>query len=344
MRARLVDVAARAGVSEATVSRVLNDRPGVSEATRQSVLRAVDLLGYQLPERLRPKTFGTVGLIVPELSNPVFPRYVSALERALLREHLVPVLCSSVAGGLHEDDYVRMLVQQHVAGIVFVCGIHSVAGEDPARYLALRESGTPFVLVEGHLPGAPVTTMSTDDTLAVHLAVDHLGGLGHRTFGLVAGPLRYTAVQRRVGAFHAALARQGEGFRGSVEHDLFTLEGGYHGAERLLDRGVTALICASDVLAIGAMQAVRGRGLRVPEDVSVVGSDDSPTMEFIAPPLTTIAHPVAEIADATVQALLGEIAGRPVPRAEALFSPTLVVRASTAPAPVGAVPVRTEAV
>ena len=334
MTARLAIVAAQAGVSEATVSRVLNDRPGVSQSTRQAVITALDVLGYDRPSRLREAAAGMVGLIVPELTNPVFPAFAQVIETGLVVSGYMPLLCTQTPGGVQEDDYLRMLLDRGVAGVVFVSGLHADTTSDPARYAALRERRLPVVLVNGYLEGLDVPCLSNDDAAAIDLSVGHLAGLGHRVLGLATGPERFRPVQRRVDAFGPAVRRRvGEGGETHVEHTIFSVEGGVAAASRLLDRGVTAIICGSDLMALGAIRAVRDRGLRVPEDVSVVGSDDSSLMAFTDPPLTTVRQSVQSIGDAAVRTLVDEILGHPTPRGEFLFRPELIVRSSTAPAP-----------
>src|SRR5664280_2523761 len=147
MRARLADIAEHAQVSEATVSRVLNGKPGVADATRQSVLTSLDILGYDRPSRLRRKSAGLVGLVTPELTNPIFPAFAQVIETALARHGYTPVLCTQTAGGMHEDDYVRMLLDRGVSGIIYVSGLHADSTTDPQRYVTLRERGLPIVLI-----------------------------------------------------------------------------------------------------------------------------------------------------------------------------------------------------
>ena len=131
MKARLADIAAHADVSEATVSRVLNGKPGVAEATREAVLTSLDVLGYDRPCRLRRRTAALVGLIVPELTNPIFPAFAQVIETALARHEFTPVLCTQTPGGVHEDDYVQMLLDRGVAGIIFVSGRTPTSPTDP---------------------------------------------------------------------------------------------------------------------------------------------------------------------------------------------------------------------
>ncbi|MGX2997628.1 LacI family DNA-binding transcriptional regulator [Streptomyces sp. JNUCC 64] len=339
--ARLTDIAARAGVSEATVSRVLNGRPGVAAATRRSVLAALDALdglGYERPARLRTPGSGLVGLIIPELDNPVFPALAQAIGQALTQQGHTPVLATQSPGGSSEDELTELLVGRGVRGIVYVSGQHSDTTADPGRYARLRARGVPFVLVDGFAPGVRAPFVSPDDRAAARLAVTHLVSLGHTRVGLALGPSRFVPVRRKVEGFVRAVREQlglpEEEITGRlVAHSLFSVEGGQSAAGVLLDQGCTGLVCASDMMALGAVRAVRSRGLEVPADVSVVGYDDSPLMAFTDPPLTTVRKPVAAMGRAAVRALLEEIGGTPAPPGEFVFLPELIVRGSTGSAP-----------
>lgn len=338
MKVRLADIAARAGVSEATVSRVLNNKPGVARATREMVLASLDVLGYERPSRPAPRTSGLVGLIVPELDNPVFPQFAQAAETTLVRSGHASVLCTLTAAGVHEDDYVALLEARGVAGMIFVSGNHADTTTSPARYIRLREAGLPIVLVNGYVEGIDAPFISNDDAASIEMAVAHLAGLGHHQIGLAMGPPRYTPAIRKISAFHSAMRRHvgteaAVDVNTLVETTSFRLEGGASAAHALLERGVTAIVCGSDLMAMGAVRAARDRGLRVPQDVSVIGSDDSPLIEFTDPPLTTVRQPVAAMGAAAAQALVHEIEGILAPRAEYLFRPELVIRESTAPPP-----------
>lgn len=331
MTVRLRDIGAQAGVSEATVSRVLNDKPGVAQATRQSVLTALDVLGYDRPSRLRPTSAGLVGLIVPELTNPIFPAFAQLIEGSLAQNGYTPVLCTQVAGGVHEDEYVQMLLDRGVAGIIFISGLHANTNTDAHRYVALRRRGLPLVLVNGYIDGVDAPFISNDDVASMGLALEHLVSLGHREIGLAVGPERYVPVIRKIAGFrHAMQKLTGRvDVDALIERSMFSVEGGASAAGRLLDRGVTAIVCGSDLMALGAIREARKRGLHVPRDLSVVGYDDSTLIAFTDPPLTTVRQSVDAMSAATVRALLDEIAGQPSPRAEYVFSPELVVRGST---------------
>ncbi|MBF0686930.1 MAG: LacI family DNA-binding transcriptional regulator [Cellulomonas sp.] len=335
VRTRLTDLAEQAGVSTATVSRVLNGKPGVSAQARQAVLTALDMLGYERPEKLRMRSAGLVGLVVPELTNPVFPAFAQVIETMLSDRGYTPLLCTQSPGGTTEDQYVELLMDHGVDGIVFVSGLHADTSASKDRYHRLRGRGVPLVLVNGHAEGVDAPAVSTDDTAAMDQAVRHLRSLGHRAIGLAVGPTRFVPSQRKRDAF-AALIGKHLGVTDAGPHvvsTLFTVEGGHAAATELFRSGHTAVVCGSDLMALGAVRAARSLGLRVPEDVSVVGFDDSPLIAFTDPPLTTVRQPVSAMGHAAVSALVAEMSGTPAPRAELLFHPELVVRGSTGSAP-----------
>ncbi|MFB7330529.1 LacI family DNA-binding transcriptional regulator [Streptomyces adustus] len=334
MTRRLSEVARRVGVSDATVSRVLNGKPGVSDATRQAVLTAVDVLGYERPTQLRGVRARLVGLVLPELQNPIFPALAEVAGGALVQLGYTPVLCTRTAGGLTEAEYVSMLLDQHVSGVIF-CG-----GLSAEEYAALLRRGVPVVLLNAAVahtgsatdPTAGFPQVSTDDAAAVQQAYAHLTALGHTRIGLLVGPADHSPSRRKVAAFTKLAARSqgGDGAR-RIGHALFSFEGGQATATELYDQGVTALICGSDILALGAVRAARRRGLAVPHDISVVGYDDSAFMNYTDPPLTTLRQPIEAMSRAAVTLLVNQITGVTSTVKELLHEPELVVRNSTAP-------------
>jgi LacI family repressor for deo operon, udp, cdd, tsx, nupC, and nupG len=335
--ATLSEIAAQAGVSEATVSRVLNEKAGVSDAARQAVITALDVLGYERPTRLKRRSAGLVGLVVPELENPIFPAFAQVIEDVLAARRYTPVLCTQSPGGISEDEYVESLLDHGVAGIIFVSGRHADSSADHERYRSLVERRMPVVFINGYLDDIEAPYVSADDRQAVDLAVHHLVSLGHRRIGLAVGQARYLPAARKRVAFLAALERS-LGLSTTVaeswiEETLFTIEGGAAATTRLIERGATAIICASDPMALGAIRAARDVGLSVPDDVSVVGYDDSTLLQFVDPPLTTVRQPVQAMGAAAVSFLIDAIEGRPVPRNEYIFKPELVLRSSTGPVP-----------
>jgi DNA-binding LacI/PurR family transcriptional regulator len=351
---RLADVAKKVGVSEATVSRVLNGKAGVSDSTREAVLTALDVLGYERPTQLRGERARLIGLVLPELQNPIFPALAEVIGGALAQRGFTPVLCIRTAGGLSEADYVGMLLDQHVSGVVFAGGHFAEQAAPHDHYRLLRSRGVPAVLFNAAIDNLDFPCVATDDVTATAQAYTHLASLGHQRIGLVVGPEDHMPSRRKLAAFaeHArrggAVSGGGAGLASSgggaglaasgggagpgsapVEHALFSLEGGQAATTRLLRHRVTGVICGSDVLALGAIRAIRRAGLSVPGDVSVVGYDDSAFMNCTDPPLTTVRQPIESMGKAAVALLVNQIENVAVYSEELLFEPELVVRGST---------------
>ncbi|MDQ6936438.1 MAG: LacI family transcriptional regulator [Actinomycetota bacterium] len=339
MARRLADVAAKVGVSEATVSRVLNGKDGVSESTRQAVLTALDVLGYERPTQLRGERARLVGLVLPELQNPIFPAFAEVVGGALAQQGFTPVLCTQSTGGVQEADFVDLLLQQQVSGVVFAGGNYTLAQAPHEHYAHLADRNLPTVLVNAAIEHLPFPRVSCDDASAVEQAISHLVSLGHRRIGLILGTRDHIPSQRKFAAARAALNRLDRELAPEyVANTLFSIEGGQAAATVLLGRGVTGLICASDPIALGAIRAARRAGRQVPGEVSVVGFDDSAFMNCTDPPLTTVRQPIEAMGRAAVDLMVGQISGGTggaVAPGELLFEPELVVRGSTGPAPSG---------
>ena len=330
MSRRLAEVAKQVGVSEATVSRVLNGKPGVSEATRQTVLTALDVLGYERPSKLRGDRARLVGLFLPELHNPIFPAFGEVVGGGLAQNGYTPVLCTQAAGGISEADYVDLLLQQQVSGMVFVGGQYTQEDAPHDHYRRLAELRMPTVLVNAPVDGIRFPTVSTDDAVAIELAWNHLVQLGHRDIGVVLGPVDHLPSRRKLEAARRLAASTGiELPETRIAHSHYNLEAGQAATTRLLAEGVTAVVCASDPLALGAVRAVRRAGLSVPGDVSVVGFDDSALMNSTDPPLTTVRQPIEPMGRMVIEMLVAQLAGQRVVAEEYLFEPELVVRGST---------------
>jgi len=332
MSKRLAEVARKVGVSEATVSRVLNDKPGVSEATRQAVLTALDVLGYERPTKLRGERARLVGLVLPELQNPIFPALAEIVGGALTQNGYTPLLCTQNAGGVTESDYVDLLLAQQVSGVIFLGGNYTQADAAHQHYERLRQVNLPTVLVNARVPELQFATVSTDDAAAAEQAVLHVHQLGHRRIGLLLGPEDHVPSQRKLDSARRLLEQLGEPLPDDlVVRGMYSLESGQAGAARLFAAGATAIVCASDPMALGAVRAARRAGLSVPGDVSIVGFDDSALMSCTEPPLTTVRQPIESMGRAVIALLLAQIAGTSRPSDELLFEPELVLRASTGP-------------
>lgn len=334
MKPRLRHVAELAGVSQATVSRVLNGRPGVAEATRREVLRALQQLGYEPVGVSRARRTGLVGLIVPELDNPVFPRFAQAIENRLASEGLTTVLCTSTPSGMREGDYLDVLLDHAATGVVIISGEHADTTLDHVRYRELATDGPPTVLVNGAVEGLGLSTVTVDHVAAASRAVSHLASLGHRRIGLAVGPLRYVPSLRLVEGFRQGLAEAGLPLdERCISETLYGIEGGHVAGARLLAAGATGIVAASDRMALGVIRAAHEHDRQVPAEVSVIGFDDAGPNAYVEPPLTSMQQPFERMAAAIVRLLTEQISDPTLERASLRFRAELVVRGSTGPSP-----------
>jgi LacI family transcriptional regulator, repressor for deo operon, udp, cdd, tsx, nupC, and nupG len=321
-------VAQAAGVSEATVSRVINNRGVVAPETRRSVEDAMRRVGYSQRGTTMART---VLLIVPGLSNPFFGRLCDRIGELLVPLGLQALIASAPVGGTQDYEHVSSMLDHGIVGAVFVSANNTLVDADPTAHRLLASRGVPYVCIDGAFRDGGAPALSTDDALASELAVAHLWELGHRRIALAAGHSGNIPSDRRIAGFREALRRRGVE-QPVVIHQEYSVEGGASAASRLLEDGVTGIVAASDEMAFGVLQQAGRRGLRVPEDVSVIGYDDAHPLEFIDPPLTTLRQPIDRLAQAAVSILQRLVQGRSVEAVELLYDPELVVRASTGPA------------
>jgi DNA-binding LacI/PurR family transcriptional regulator len=328
------DVAALAGVSRTTVSFVLNDRPGasISATTRERVREAAAELGYHPHASARGLAGGkshTLGFVLRQSAEQV-------AGDAALSETLRGLASAARTAGFRvmvepldplEGTYEALLRAQHADGIV-------VSGPrvDDVGLATLVRDGFPIVL-QGSLPGLAIPSVDIDNVSGARRAVEHLIGLGRRRIACITNaPLAYTAAQQRLDGYRAALEAAGMAVEETlIEEAAFDAGSGHRAMARVLGRArIDAVFVASDVVAFGAIAAIREARLRVPDDISLVGFDDIALAAFFDPPLTTVRLPAFDLGLAAGTALLDRIAGRPVPD-RTLLPTELIVRSSTAP-------------
>jgi LacI family transcriptional regulator len=344
--ATIFDVAREAGVSTGTVSRALNHRPEVDPATRTRVEEVAARLGYRadpLARGMVTRATATVGLIVPDVASPFFHELARGVEDVASAHGQLVVLCNSDRRLDKELQYLAALRAHRVGGLILAGAPHEAPPDGE-----LKEKGPPAVLViRRGPPGARWPAVLLDYAAAVRQQVAHVLALGHRRVGYVNGPPAHDNAAARLAGYREALADAGVGFDAQLVAEAdFTIEGGYAAARHLLglegsDGPPTALALANDYMALGAMQAVRARGLEVPGDVSVVGFDDFVVARLVEPRLTTVRVPMREMGARAMRLLLGEMERRrdrvsgdadDVGGDREEFVPTeLVVRESAAP-------------
>ncbi len=337
------DVASLAGVSHQTVSRVLNDHPNVRPGTRERVLAAIAELGYRRNRAARAlvtSRSSTIGILTVGNANFGPASTVLAVEAAARAQgYFVSVSSLEAFDAVAAKTALGHLVDQGIDGIVVVAPL-----VDVARVVEGAGLQVPAVIVAANPDAVPTDSLRyvcTDQRLAAREATEHLLGLGHRRIAHVSGEMAWIDALERNGAWRATMEEHG---LAAVEYAAggWTAETGYAVGRRIADEiaagdGPTALFAANDYIAIGLLRAFWERGLRVPEDVSVVGVDDLQDSAYFIPGLTTVRQPFTAMGQAAMQALLGIAAGQPRAdgRFEAVLEPELVVRDSTAPPPAG---------
>jgi DNA-binding LacI/PurR family transcriptional regulator len=329
--ATLRDVAERAGVGVATAWRVATGAEHVRAQTRERVERAMRELLY-IPAGSE-QTNGMIGLLVPELGNPIFPALAQALETRAAQAGFSSILCNTTGAASREVDYVRMLLDRRVAAMIFIsCEMTNLRG-DHAHYTRLAAEGARLVFVNGALSSLDVPSVGVDEEKAGEIATQHLLDLGHTRIGFLAGLEHYLPTQLKERGRQAALIRAGLPITADhVAHGKFSVSGGRHGLRTLLERDptLTGVICSSDVIAIGALQEANARGITVPEQLSIVGFDGIDATTWTRPTLTTVAQPIPEIA-ATAVAMVRQLIDEPDrPLPSSYFRPTLRRGGSTA--------------
>lgn len=332
------DVAAAAGVSVATVSRVISPKSAdqsIRPATRQRVLEAIDKLGYRpndLARALLQQRTSTVGLVVPDISNPYYPALVRGLEDTAWARGYRVVLCNTDRNVEKTTAYLDTLVKTRVDGIIIAGGSTTV----PMLRDVLQPYRTKVVVVGRHELGYP--SVRVDNVAAVRDAVAYLIGLGHRGIGFLGGPLGSSTVQDRLAGYREALRDTGIECRDEfVREGDFQEQSGYDAARSLIESPgrPTALMAANDRMAVGAMAAIADAGLRVPEDVSLIGFDDVSLASYIRPALSTVSVPTYEMGSAAMELLLQEFddTAEGVRTDSRALSTSLVIRDTCAPPP-----------
>ncbi len=332
-RPTIQDVARAAGVHPGTVSRALNPElvGRITPETTRRVEEAAARLGYvpdQFGRNLRTRRSHTIGVLIPDLGNPVFPPIVRGIEDTLRAAGYEAVIANTDDSAQREERLIDLFKARNCDGFV----IASSRRDDPAVESLVR-SATPVVLVN-RLVDAAADSVASDDPAGMQVAVAHLAELGHTAIAHVTGPAALSMTQVRLTAFEEAMRAVGLTPEPALIEtaDRYAVDEGHRAFANLLERRTpTAVIAGNDMIAIGCYAALRSRGARCPADMSVVGFNDMPLSGFLDPPLTTVAIPQYAIGASAAELVLGRIAAAGVP-VHRLLPTELVVRGSTGPA------------
>jgi LacI family transcriptional regulator len=332
-RVTIREIADQAGVSIATVSRVINDRPDVSDETRDAVLEVVRRHGFSTNRNARALAAGRTGLVgvtLPQVADPYFAPILSGAAEALYEQDMRAILCPTLQEYEREVGLIERLMHDTTDGAVVL-----LPEESSEELQALQAQGYPFVVADPRVALDPeIPCVSAAHASGAVQATEHLLALGHRRIGAITGPLGWMATEERRKGYYSSLA--GAGVLPDPELEVranWKTDGGYEAALRLLDlpEPPTAIFAFNDKHAIGAMQAARQRGLEIPADISIVGFDDTEEAAIVTPTLTTVRQPLAEMGRMAVSLLVRLLDKQRFETLRVELATRLVVRESTAP-------------
>ena len=335
-RATIKDVAKLAGYSITTVSLVLNHREvSIPKETRARIWDAVKQLDYrpnQLAVGMITKRSRILGLLIPDNSNVFFGDMSRYIERAARHNGYNLIYGNTDNNPNRNLEYMRMFIDRQVDGIIFSKSTAPGDNSDEELNAYISKSSVPFVSIDRRLNNGSVKSVILNNRRGGYLATNHLLQMGHKRIGAYTGLMNLAASEERLEGYRAALEEAG------IAYDpAFVYQGDYQlGRERealahFLDRRVTAIFCFNDLMAVGIYKAMRERGLMIPEDLSIVGFDNTPFGSLIIPELTTVAQPIKDMSECAVGLLLSAIEGKEMKdsRNTYIFEPQLVVRDST---------------
>lgn len=327
---KIQEVARRAGVSTATVSRTINNPSMVNAKTAKRVRKAVEELRYYPNSQARSLVSGRsriVGLIVSDITNPFFPELIKGFEDLAIHNGYEILVSSTNYDSARMALCVRRMLERKVEGVAIMT---SEMDKHLVEQLARRD--VPMVFLDVAPPGDRISNVVVDYAMGINEAMDHLLSIGHRRIGFISGPPALKSARIRRSAFVRSLHRYGideqEGLVGEGDH---TVDGGLRAMERMIESDCvpTAILASNDLTAIGMMRAARRTGLCVPRDISIVGFDDIRLAEFTEPPLTTVRLSRQELAENAFHALLSDLRRQPKTKPDGKVETHLVIREST---------------
>lgn len=329
--ATIKQIADATGVHPSTVSRALDPKKRhlVADDVAKRIATQAEALGYRpnrLAANLRLGRSDLIGVLLPDIANPVFAPILGGITEVLSSEGYAPIVAEAGNSSSQQITFVETLLSQRVDGLILA----TVSQDDELVGFCIKR-GLPVILLNRSEARDRVPSVVSDDDMGMRLAVDHLVDLGHRRIAHVAGPLSTSTGALRRDGFERAMSRHA--LSGVVREAAgYTREAGAEAAAHLLDGAddITAIVAANDLLALGVLDALKTRGLRCPEDISLVGHNDMPLMDVVSPPLTTIRIEHREMGRIAARLLAEKIKSGSEEIPHVVLPPELVVRGSTA--------------
>jgi LacI family transcriptional regulator len=327
------EVAQAANVSIATVSRVINGSGGVSTAAADRVRQAMKALNYHpssVARSLKVQHSMLVGVLIPFLDHPSYSRMAWSIERCLFNQGYHALICNAEENEAREQAYIEMLLRQRVEGIIIDTSARTFDG-----LIELQKNHVPIVLFDRVVNDIQCNQVFCDNSQGGYIGIQHLVELGHTRIGVIATMAHTETMMRRVSGTRQAI----DVFGGDsdpallIQGDTQLFDMGYNAAKHLLQLTPppTAIFALTDVTAVGVMHAAEEIGLRIPDDLSVVGYDDLPIASYTIPPLTTVAQPIMQMGETAAEVLLRHIENADLAPERVVLPTHLVVRATTAP-------------
>ncbi len=324
----ILDIAEKAGVSKATVSMVLNKRDkNISRDTRNRILQLAKDMNYipnSLARGLNTNKTETIGIIIPDITNPFFSEMARAIEDMASNMGYNVIFCNSDNEITKENKYVKLLVSKLVDGVVFIPG-----GKSFDNLQILINNNVPFVLADRYVEGyESFYGVYCQNKLGITKAVDYLVNKGRKRIAFVRGPHSVETSTQRLEGYTETMKKYGLFNEKFIFENEFTLDGGIETTRKILEfkENIDAIIYSSDIMAFGGIKELIKKGFKIPKDISVIGYDNIEMSEFIEPELTTVSQPIYEMGKRACQLLINIVNGNETDQKQIYYEPTLIVR------------------
>jgi len=337
--ATISDVAKKAGVSKATISRVLNDTAVVNIETRKRVLEAIENLHYTpsfLAKGMRRKKTSTFGIVIPDFRNLYYSELLKAIEEEAKKHGYIALICTGEMNAKREKEYIHYLLSRQVEGLVLCCYVSIMENSSFINQITKK---VPILVMDQPSGGLPVSSAYADGYTGFKTLIGYLITKGHRRIGMIRSMHRYPCSESRFIGYMDTLKENGiEPDQNIIEESEFTAAGGYDAARRILSRSSpTAIVGVNDLIAIGALKYVREKGYSVPGDIAIAGFDNIALSSLVSPQLTTVNIPVEKIAFEAINQLIRKIKNKRTRNKDIVVETELIIRQTTEQVKKGAI-------